>query len=344
VPVGAPYAYSDNPLHHTPNALQYLFNIQRQFGADWSVEVGYLGSVSHHLFGFMNQNEGIPSPVGSAASHLPFGDYTFIQSVEDMGNGEYNSFSLKVSKRFTAGLSMIAAYTHGVSIDDTSGIRVQGYDTLFPQNSYCIRCERGLSSFDTRNRLVVSPLYDLPVGKGKPLNIANSFANAIVGGWQVGGIFTLQSGIPETISIGGVDNSLTQSGYDRPVATGAASAISNPSPAGWYNRAAFVEAPVGQFGNVGRDTAIAPGIFAVNAEVHKNFRIPFRETHQLQFRAEAFNVLNHPNFGGPNASILSGAPIPGAPANAPHQGFGTINTLAAGIPMRQLQLGLKYTF
>jgi hypothetical protein len=287
----------------------------------------------------MNQNEGIPSPVGSSASHLPFGDYTFIQSVEDMGNPEYNSLSLKVSKRFIAGMSLITAFTHGVSIDDTSGIRIQGYDTLFPQNSYCIRCERGPSSFDARNRLVVSPLYELPVGK--PLNINNPVANAVIGGWQAGGIFTLQSGVPQTIIIGATDNSITQSGYDRPNSTGVSSSLSSPTPNGWYNRAAFVEAPLGQFGNVGRDTAIAPGIFAINAEVHKNFRI--KETHQLQVRAEAFNVLNHPNFGGPNG-ILAGAAVAGAPANAPHLGFGTISTLAAGIPMRQLQLGLKYTF
>jgi hypothetical protein len=153
----------------------------------------------------------------------------------------------------------------------------------------------------------------------------------------------MQSGVPQNITVSG-DNSLTQSGYDRPNATGVSSSISNPTPNGWYNRAAFVEAPLGQFGNVGRDTARAPGIFSINAEVHKNFRIPRLENHQVQFRAEAFNVLNHPNFGGPNGNIFAGAPFPGAPANAPHQGFGQINTLAAGIPMRQLQLGLKYTF
>ncbi len=344
VPVPPPYAYSDNPNHHTAYNMQYLFNIQRQFGANWSVEAGYLGSVSHHLAGFMNQNEGIPSTVGNAASHLPFGAFTFIQSVEDMGNAEYNALSLKVNKRFSGGLSLLAAYTHAISIDDTSNIRIQGYDTLFPQNSYCIRCERGLSSFDTRNRLVFSPLYELPVGKGKRLNISNGFANAIIGGWQVGGIFTWQSGVPQNITIGGVDNSVTQSGYDRPNATGTPSSISNPSPAGWYNRAAFVEAPVGQFGNVGRNTATAPGIFAINGEVHKNFVMPYNEHHQVQFRAEAFNLLNHPNWGGPNGNILAGAVTPGQPATYPHQGFGTISSLAFGIPMRQLQLGLKYTF
>ena len=350
IPTG-PYAYSDNPNHHTATTMQFLFNIQRQLGAPWAVEAGYLGSLSRHLYGFWNQNEGIPSADGrSAASHLPFADYGFIQSVEDGGNGEYNSLAVKVSKRFSAGFGLITAYTHSVSIDDTSNIRIQGYDTLFPQNSYCIRCERGLSSFDTRNRLVVSPLYELPVGKGKLLNINNSAANAVIGGWQVGGIFTVQSGLPQTITIGGIDRSVTQSGYDRPNATGTSFSVSNPNPNGWYKRDAFVEAPPGQFGNVGRDTAISPGIFAINAEVHKNFRMPYKEGHQVQFRAEAFNLLNHPNFGQPTANILAGAQTPGQPATYPHQGFGTISTLAgtqggaSGIAMRQIQLGLKYTF
>jgi len=349
VHVSAPYAYSDNPNHHTAYSMQYLFNIQRQFGNSWSLEAGYLGSVSHHLAGFMNQNEGVPNGgIGSAASRLPFADFGYIQSVEDMGNAVYNSFAFKVTKRFSGGFSMTAAYTHAISIDDTSGIRVQGYDTLFPQNSYCIRCDRGLSSFDTRNRLVLAPLYELPIGRDKLLNIKNRVADAIVGGWQTGGILTWQSGVPETITIGGADNSVTQSTYDRPNSTGISSAIDSPTPNGWFNKGAFVEAPLGQFGNVGRSTAIAPGVLVVNAEVHKNFRMPYNEHHQVQFRVEAFNALNHPNFGQPAASILAGAVSPGQPATAPHVGFGVISTLAGGatpsIAMRQLQLGLKYTF
>jgi hypothetical protein len=352
VSVGAPYAYSDNPAHHTAYTLQFLINIQRQFGESWSLEVGYLGSVSHHMAGFWNQNQGIASPTGTPGSHLPFGDFTFIQTVEDMGNADYNSLAVKVTRRFGGGLSLTSAYTYSKSIDDTSGIRVQGYDTLFPQNSACIRCERGLSSFDTRHRLVVSPLYELPVGKGKLLNVDNRLANAVIGGWQIGGILTLQSGIPQTITIGGLDNSNSQTGYDRPnYVPGNNVSADNQAPGGWYNRAAFVEAPFGSFGNVGRDTAIAPGVYTINAEIHKNFHMFFNEHHQLQFRAEAFNLLNHPNWGQPQANILAGNAVPGAPATAPHLGFGTISGLAgqlngfpATIPMRQLQLGLKYTF
>jgi len=346
VHVAAPYAYSDNPEHHTASTMQYLLNVQRQFGSSWSLEVGYLGSLSHHMAGFYNQNQGVPNGgIGSAVSHTPFLDFGFIQSVEDSANGVYNAFSFKATKRYSGGFSLTAAYTHAISIDDSSAIRIQGYDTLFPQNSNCQRCERNFSSFDTRNRLVVAPLYELPIGKGKRLNVTNRVANVIIGGWQVGGILTLQSGIPQTITIGGGDNSVTTTGYDRPNSTGISSTLDNPDPnVGWYNRAAFVQAPRGFFGNLGRNTATAPGIYAVNAEVHKNFVMPYNEHHQVQFRAEAFNLLNHPNWGGPNGNINAGGAIPGQPANAPHAGFGVINTLATGIDMRQLQLGLKYTF
>lgn len=346
-----PYTYSDTPEHHTAYSMQYIVNVQRQFGENWSVEVGYMGSQSRHLAGFMNKNEGIPSPVGTALSHIPFANFGYIQTVDDAGMAVYNSLTGKVTRRFSNGLSLIAAYTHAVAIDTTSAIRIQGYDTLFPQNSYCRKCERALSSFDTRDRLVVSPLYELPIGKGKMLNITNPVMNAIAGGWQVGGILTLQSGIPATINIGGQDNSLTQSTYDRPNATGLASAATNPGTGGWYNRAAYVVAPVGSFGNVGRNSATSPGIYTVNAEVHKNIRMPYNERHQLQFRAEAFNLFNHPVWGEPQRNILAGAAIPGAPANAAHAGFGVIsgllnqlNGFPPSIPMRQIQLGLKYTF
>ena len=339
---GAPYGYVTAYEHHTSYTEQYLFNVQRQVGATWVFEAGYLGSESHHLYGFQNANEGIPGTVGTAASRLPWQDYGFIQLVADGMNAVYNSLAFKVTKRFSHGLDLISSYTFSKSIDDSSGIRVQGYDTLFPQNSYCLRCERGLSAFDVRNRWVTSVLYELPVGRGKLLNINNRFVNAAVGGWQTGGIVTLQSGVPATLSIGGVDNSQTTSTYDRPNATGAPLYVSNPSPAHWYNPAAFVEAAPGTFGNVGRDTMIVPGTFIVNGEVHKEFHMPRLEKHLIQFRLEAFNVLNHPNWGAPNGNILSGAAIPGQPSTNAHQNFGVITTTAQS--MRQLQLGLKYRF
>jgi hypothetical protein len=338
-----PYAFVAAYSHHTPYTMEYLMNVQRQIGSSWSVEAGYLGSVSRHLYGFQNANSAIPGTTGSALSRTPFADYGVIQLVADGGVGNYNAASLKVTRRFSAGLSLISSYTLAKSIDDTSGIRVQGYDTLFPQNSDCIECERGLSPFDTRHRLVNSVIYDLPVGKGRPLDVKNGFANAIVGGWQIGGIWTVQSGLPQTIMIGGVDRSGTGNGYDRPIATLASNGYAaNQTPSRWYDPAAFVEAPAGTYGNVGRDTMITPGIFGLDFDAHKEFVMPFRETHRLQFHFEAFNVLNHPVWGAPNGNILAGSAFPGQPGTAAHQGFGVISGTA--LPMRQLQLALKYIF
>jgi hypothetical protein len=238
---------------------------------------------------------------------------------------------------------VIASYTYSRSIDDTSGIRTQGSDTLFPQNSDCIACERGLSSFDVRHRMVTSILYDLPLGKGKRWNIDNPALNAVAGGWQAGGILTVQSGVPGTLSIGGVDNASTSDGgYDRPVATGISPYLSNPTPSRWLNPAAFVEAAPGFFGNVGRNTIEGPGIANLDAEVHKQFKMPYNEHHFLQFRAEAFNSSNHPNLGMPNLNILSGAAFAGQPGTNAHQGYGVISGTSTS--MRQMQLGLKYTF
>ena len=238
---------------------------------------------------------------------------------------------------------MISSYTWAKSIDTTSGIRNQGNDTLYPQNSYCLSCERGLSAFDTRHRIVTSVLYELPVGNGKLVNITNRVVNAIIGGWQAGGILTLQSGMPGTLtSVVSIKASTGAGGYDRPNFTGVSPYLDNPTPSRYFNLAAFSEAPAGQFGNVGRNSIEGPGIIGFDAEVHKQFRMPYKEGHVLQFRFEAFNALNHPNWSMPTLNILSGQPRPGLPATAAHQNFGVVT--ATQTIMRQIQLGLKYSF
>src|SRR5262249_60361155 len=124
--------------------------------------------------------------------------------VNDGANSLYNAASVKLTKRFGAGLSLISTYTFAKSIDNTSGIRVQGFDTLYPQNSNCLQCERGLSSFDVRHRFGTSVLYDLPLGKGRAHDVSIPFANAVVGGWQVGGLWKVEDGSHTVMSIGGV--------------------------------------------------------------------------------------------------------------------------------------------
>ncbi len=333
-----PFAYADAYNHLTPYSMQFLFNIQREVAQNWVIEAGYLGAISHDLYGFQDANQAIPyGYIGNGAltpvsARLPYLNYGVIQLVQDGGNADYNALSIKATRRFSQGVSVIGSYTWSKSIDDTSGIRTQGFDTLYPQNSDCIECERGLSSFDVRNRAVVSVLYDLPVGKGRRLNVNNSVLNGVIGGWELGGILTLQSGVPGSVNIGGVDNASTSDGgYDRPNSTGISPYESNPTPSRWLNPAAFVEAPAGFFGNAGRNTIEGPGIANLDAEVHKQFRMPFNDHHLLQFRVEAFNSVNHPNWGMPNLNAI-----------ASHQAFGTISSTQTN--MRQVQIGLKYSF
>ena len=253
-----------------------------------------------------------------------------IQYVSDGLNAVYNSGSVKLTRRFSRGLSGTASYTYSKSIDNSSGIRPQGFDTLFPQDNRCLSCERALSAFDTRHRFVLAGSYDLPVGKGKALDIKNGFLNALIGGWQTSGQYTLQSGVPQTLNIGGVDNASTgNQATDRPNYTGVGDGYAAAqTPSRWLDPASFSKPAPGTFGNVGRNTILTPHFRALDFALHKNFRLPL-EGHSLQFRAEAFNVLNHPSWGAPNGNITA-------------SGFGVISSTA--IPMRQLQLGLKYSF
>jgi hypothetical protein len=162
------------------------------------LELGYLGSQSRHLYGFQNINQALPGPLDSINSRRPFANYGVLSYVNDGFNGNYNAGSVKLTRRFSQGVSVNTNYTWAKSIDNASGTRTQGLDTLFPQDSSCLQCERGLSSFDVRHRWVLGAVYDLPIGKGKLVNVSNSIVDGFVGGWQLSTNTTIQSGVPQT--------------------------------------------------------------------------------------------------------------------------------------------------
>ncbi|HEV8369347.1 MAG TPA: TonB-dependent receptor [Pyrinomonadaceae bacterium] len=347
VQVPPPFAWAAAYDHATPYTAQYMLNVQRQLSANWVLEFGYLGSQSRHLYGFQNINQALPGPLNSINSRRPFANFGVLSFVNDVFKGSYNSGSVKLTRRFSQGVTITTNYTFAKSLDNASGTRTQGLDTLFPQDSSCLECERGPSSFDVRHRWVFVSVYDLPIGKGKALGINNSIANGFVGGWQLSVNSTIQSGVPQTLSIGlnnaGTNNPLP----DRPSFSGTGNGyLANPTPTSqglrWFDPASFIVSPQGTFGNVGRNTMLTPHFQSIDMALAKRFTMPYSENHTLQFRLEAFNVFNHPSWGAPNGNILAGAAFPGAPANAAHQGFGIISSTA--LPMRQLQLGLKYSF
>jgi len=338
-----PQGLANDYSRRTPYVVEYELNVQRQLSANTVLEAGYLGSQGHRLERLISYNLPYPSATGSVASREPASEFGNIQHLAGVVNSNYHSLSAKFTRRMSGGLTFLAGYTFAKSIDDGSGIRTLGTDQLKPQDGTCVSCERGLSIFDTRHRFVTSALYRLPIGKGHQY-LNHGIVSGIIGGWEVSSIWTVSTGFPLNVA-SGKDQSNTGHGYDRPNGVPGVKASldsSQRSTAEWFNVQAFAMQPFGTYGTLGRNTLTGPDIFSMDFSTLKNFA--FSERKYLQFRFEAFNFLNHPNFGDPNTSLASATltsasvPIPGTGS------FGTITTTRAGIDMRELQFSLKLVF
>jgi Carboxypeptidase regulatory-like domain/TonB dependent receptor len=325
--VTAPFSYAADEYMQTPYVFQYLFDVQRQISPNLMIDVGYLGNAGHHEDELLDLNDPLPGP-GPVQSRRPFPSFGVIQTNSDDVNSDYNALSARVEKRFSHGLDFVESYTWGRAIDDMSSVRDHTGDTLFPQNPYNPMADRGLSNFQLEQRSATSLVYDLPVGKGRALlgNIGG-VANAFLGGWELTGIITVQSGFPYDMNSGVDSANIGESGYERPNYTGQNVYLPNPGPTDWFNTAAFTTPPAYTFGDVGRNTLIGPGLADADISLMKNFYV--HENDHFQFRFETFNTLNHPNWGAPTTEITS-------------PGFGTITSTNGN--MRELQFGLKFYF
>ena len=318
----------------TSYVAQWSFGVQRQLTGNSSLEVNYLGSAGVHLRRLTIYNGGGPGP-GSAASRRAFpGLGGTVQNMNAPSHSDYHGLQMRFQQRFSHGFTLLGSFAYARSIDNGSGVRTTDGDSLTPSDNYNLKGERGLSAFDFRKRLTASTLYELPFGKGKALmRSAPGVVDAFLGGWQVGTILTLQDGFPNTATcgFGGVQNSDTTC---YPDATGIDPALSRgqQDPKRWFNPAAFVDRIPGygaqyRYGNSGRNTVIGPGIVAWDFSAAKRFR--FSEQRNLEFRAEFFNMPNHPIFGQPGMS-------PGTAS------YGVVGSTK--IDSRQLQFGLKLNY
>ena len=208
-------------------------------------------------------------------------------------------------------------------------------DSLTPSNDHNLRLDRGLSAFDFRHRWTTSFLYELPIGKGKLVGGGmNRVADALIGGWQIGGIATLQSGFPFTLYCG---SGPIQNGGDNcyPDNLGGNSALAGDKrgPSLWFNTANFVNRindpslPQYRYGNNARNNVIGPPLVDVDFSTSKNFR--FGERRGLEFRTEFFNLLNHPIFGQPNSTVGT-------------SNFGAIT--GTRVDSREIQFALKLNY
>jgi hypothetical protein len=267
-----------------------------------------------------------------AGTSVPVG---FINYLPHSAQSNYHSFFTRVEKPFRNGLSWLASYTFSKAITNAPQFRnaggVNGSENSPAQDAFNLAAERGLASFDTRQRLVNTVVYQLPFGRTQKY-LRYGVASKIFGGWETSGIVTAQSGFPYTLNLRG-DTAGVGAGtggiFVRPnlvPGTNWQLPGDQRSTSRYFNTAAFTAPATGAFGSVGRNTLIGPGFFNVDAVLARHFRI--KEGLDLQFRAEFFNTLNHPNFT-----------LVGRILNDP-----TFGQVLSQADPRQLQFGFKVTF
>ena len=309
-------AQSVDPNFKSGRLLSYNFNIQHEW-ARTVFQATYVGSQGRHLRINGDYNQGINGV-------RPIAGYSSININQSSSSSNYNGVWLSASKGLTKGLTFNTSYTYSKSIDNNS----VGSSNPEAQDFRNLRAERALSDFDARHRYVLSGVYVLP------LRAKGALLGRLAEGWSVSPILNLQSGNPFSPVVPLLaDGSGSLLAFDRPdLVPGQSIGLSNPSPDLFFNKAAFVRHPRG-FGNAGRNIIQGPGFQDVDFSVAKLTHI--REGINLQFRAETFNILNHPNFAQPTRTVTS-------------SDFGRITATRTARgdlgSSRQLQLGMKLTF
>ena len=303
----------------TPYLQQWNFNVQRGLGGGRVLELTYAGTKGTKLVAARDINQ--PMPSTAPQYQRPNPRFDDISILESRASSIYHSLQARFQQRFSHGLTALGSYTLGKSIDDASGFFTSAGDANFPQNSYNLRAERGRSNFDVRHRFSLSYSYDLPFR-----------GSWLLRGWQTNGVWSFQTGRPFTVALlSENDNSNTGRSVlgfganDRPNVVKSPS-LDNPTEQRWFDTSAFVIPPRGTFGNAGRNIVEGPSLAVVNASILKTTQVT--ERLGVQFRVEAFNLLNRVNYDQPDNFV-------GSPS------FGAI--LSAGAP-RRVQLGLKLLF
>jgi hypothetical protein len=322
----------------TPYLENWSFNVQRQLSANLVLEMGYLGTRGHKLVAPVTRsiNQVPPDRIrsGNVQALRPFPQFSDVGVVQPtIGNSNYNGMNVRIEKRMSRGLLFNANYTWAKAIDDTESRAELGGNTGTDafSNQYDRRADKGLSGNHIKHRLIASALWELPIGKGKPIVIGNRVLEAVAGGWSLSAILEARSGLPF-----GVIESNAAAIYPTAVTVRSSATAAFARNPNWranvlgekfFQTAGFVAPAFGTFGNLGRTVATGPGSTLADLSILKGFQV--RERHRLEFRGDFLNFANHPVFGLPNQSRGTAA-------------FGSINSLSGGA--RILQLGLHYRF
>jgi hypothetical protein len=321
--LGPPQLLVNEVRRRSPYVAQWLFNIQRQLSNDVALEVGYQGSQGHKLERYRIWNQPVsrtgPTDSRTVEQRRPWPAYGNFQMVDPSANSNYHALAAKLQQRFSRGLTYLVGYTWSKAIDSGSAIRNNAGDNQWPADSYNLHRERALSQFHAGRRLVLSLLYELPLGTGR-----------LLGGWQLGSILTFVDGTPQHVGGIGDTNATTLYEGNRPNATGFSPFPDQPTVDRFWNIGAFdTTSPslTWLFGTTGRNVLFKPGTRQWDFSMVKNTSI--REGHSLQFRFEAFNFSNHPNWNTPSVDPRTAA---------------TFGRITSARTMREMQFGLKYMF
>ena len=315
----------------TPQVITYNFGVQHQLPASIIMEVNYVGNVGRHFTFTRNLNQlpagtrlNAPNSGINVNALRPYQGYGNINLRDDSDNTNYNSLQVSISRRLRSGLSFGTSYTFSKTMDTVGGGA--------PQDSYHPKNDVALSSIHRSQILTFNYIYTLPFF----IKSANAFARTVLGGWQLSGVTTFQSGAPNSITVP-TDIARIGAGSARASVTGNPNlSAGDRTPAHWFRTEAVVNPTLmtpGVFGNSGRNILIGPGFQQWDLSLLKNFRI--LETRNLQFRAESFNLFNHTNFTGINTTARFDNN-----GNATG-GFGAVTSSGPG---RVLSLGMKLIF
>jgi hypothetical protein len=290
--------------NETPHMDSWQVSYERQLSRTLMAELAYAGSKGSNLIWVGNINEVQPGPGTQPSRRLiqPLSNVSQILYFDPRNTSDYHGLQAKLNKRFSRGLQFLASYTWGKSLDHSGSPASGGGAVGGPQSVTLFDESRGPSGFDVKHRFVLSYVWELPFGEGRRFASGGPL-KPILENWQFGGIVTLSTGRPFSVSLStGVNNGAPS--WPNRIGDGR---LDSPTVDKWFDTAAFVAPPPNTYGDVGRGVLYAPGTQTIDVSLSRNF--PIAKRYRVQFRADAFNLFNTPQFGFPNAAI--GSPTAG---------------------------------
>jgi len=339
-------------INTTPYSLQYTTTIQRQLPGNTLLTVGYQGTRGIHLLAFHDFNAPIPTidngvynfvhpeagnPSLLVANASPNSSFSSLDMLDTTSYSAYNALQVSAQHRMSANLVFQFSYTWSHCIDNSYAYAGLGGNNVTSANTnpYDWAVDKGPCSFDLRHNITANAVYSLPFR-----------GNRWKEGWQISGIQTWHTGVPFSLGEGTQPYLANNFDTPRPNVVAGCDVYANQNVHQWYNPACFTASTYGTLGNMGRNALVGPGAVETDIGVMKETKI--RERVNLQFRAELFNLFNHPNFNYPVTSVFSAGSAATNYNSTPVATAGQITSLvgSGGISnvARQTQFSLKLLF